>query len=115
MPATYCAAELVAPTKRVPVVDPGATFEVELPARLPDARVVLLDAADAHVACRGRRELGVTTRLALAPAAPLVAGSRYALRVEGRSVALARTGEWEFPYRANLDVSGSSIAVEIRR
>jgi hypothetical protein len=65
------------------VVDPASTFEVEIAARLHDARLVLLDAADAHVAAGDVREVGSATRLTLAPAAPLVPGSRYVLRVDG--------------------------------
>jgi hypothetical protein len=65
------------------VVDPGASFEVELDARVPDARAVLLDAADAIVPSTGEREIGTATRLTVAPAAPLTPGSRYVLRVEG--------------------------------
>lgn len=65
------------------VIDPASSFEVELAGRIADARLVLLDGADAHVAATGAREIGATTRLALAPSAPLVPGSRYVLRVEG--------------------------------
>ncbi len=68
------------------VVDPASTFEVDLADRLPDARVVLVDAADAHVAAKDVREVGATTRLTLAPEAPLRPGSRYLLRVDGASV-----------------------------
>jgi hypothetical protein len=68
------------------VVDPAATFEVELAHRLPDARIVLVDAADAHVAAKDVREVAAGTRLTLAPEAPLVPGSRYVLRVDGASV-----------------------------
>jgi hypothetical protein len=78
------------------VVDPAATFEVELPARLTDVRLVLLDGGAAHVAARGAHELGPTTRLALAPAAPLVPGSRYVLRVEGATSRELRDGERTF-------------------
>jgi hypothetical protein len=65
------------------VVDPRATFEVELSARAPDARLVLLDGREDFVPATATREDGSGTRLTLAPAAPLVPGSRYALRLEG--------------------------------
>jgi hypothetical protein len=65
------------------VVDPAASFEVEIEGHVADARLVLLDAADAHVPATGSREVGTTTRFVLRPAAPLVSGSRYVLRVEG--------------------------------
>jgi hypothetical protein len=78
------------PSQRVPlapgaevVVDPSSTFEVELSARVPDARLALADARDDLVPASGTRELAQGTRLTLAPAAPLVPGSRYALRVDG--------------------------------
>jgi len=67
------------------VVDPAATFEIEIAARLHDARLVLLDAADAQVAARDVREVGATTRLTLAPETPLAPGARYLLRVDGAS------------------------------
>jgi hypothetical protein len=67
------------------VVDPAATFEVELSARAPDARLVLVDARDDLVPASGTRELAAGTRLTLAPAVPLVPGSRYALRLDGAS------------------------------
>jgi hypothetical protein len=65
------------------VVDPASAFGVDLAGRVADARLVLLDGADAHVPARSTLEVGATTRLALTPAAPLVPGSRYVLRVEG--------------------------------
>jgi hypothetical protein len=82
----------VEPTQRIAlapgaeaVVDPAATFEVELSARAADARLVLVDARDDLVAATGSRELSGTTRLTLVPSAPLVPGARYALRVDGAS------------------------------
>ncbi len=65
------------------VVDPAATFEVELSARSPDARLVLVDAREDHVPATSTRELAAGTRLTLTPSAPLVPGSRYALRLDG--------------------------------
>ena len=64
-------------------MDPAATFEVELSARAVDARLVLVDAREDLVAATGAREVSAGTRLTLAPAAPLVPGSRYALRLDG--------------------------------
>ncbi len=66
------------------VVDPAATFRVEVAHALADARLVLLDGAQAILAARGTREVGATgTVFTLAPGAPLVPASRYALRLEG--------------------------------
>jgi hypothetical protein len=78
------------------VVDPAATFRVEIGAALPDARLVLLDRNDAIVPSKGTREIGGATTFALEPAEPLVPASRYVLRVEG-----ARTRELH-------DASGSA-------
>jgi hypothetical protein len=84
------AAVAVEPAARLPlvagseiVVHPAATFEVELAARTPDARLVLVDAREDLVPASGTRELAAGTRLTLAPSAPLVPGSRYALRLDG--------------------------------
>jgi hypothetical protein len=65
------------------VVDPASSFELELAAAVPDARLELLDASEALVPSRGARELGATTRLTLAPAEPLQPSARYVLRVYG--------------------------------
>jgi hypothetical protein len=70
------------------VVDAGATFRIEIAGALSDARLVLLDAANAMVAASGTREVGDASTFTLAPSTPLVPGSRYALRLDG-----ARTRE----------------------
>jgi hypothetical protein len=64
-------------------VDPRATFRVELPLSLADARLSLLDGADAMLPCSGTREVGQATVLALTPAAALAPGARLRLRVDG--------------------------------
>ena len=85
-------AAAVTPAVRIPlapgaevVVDPRSTFELELSARAPDARLVLVDAREDFVPSSSTRELGASTRLGLAPSAALVPGSRYALRLDGAS------------------------------
>jgi hypothetical protein len=65
------------------VIDAGARFEVVLTITSPDARLVLLDAKDALVAGAEAHEVGQSTRLTLAPTAPLAPGRRYSLRVDG--------------------------------
>ena len=65
------------------VVDPAATFRVDLAAPVADVRLVLLDDRDALVPCTSSREVGAATGLVLAPSAPLVPASRYELRLEG--------------------------------
>lgn len=75
-------------------VDPSSTFEVRVGSRLPDARLVLLDAQDSLVASGGSTDVGAETVFRLAPAAPLRPGSLYTLRLEG------------LPSRAVADASG---------
>jgi hypothetical protein len=65
------------------VVDPAVTFRVELSVASADARLALVDAADAHVPASGAQEVAATTRLTLSPAAPLTPGGRYTLRLDG--------------------------------
>jgi hypothetical protein len=65
------------------VVDPSARLEVVLRRRLPDARLVLLDGADALVPARGERELAQGTTLTLAPAERLAPGRSYVLLLDG--------------------------------
>jgi hypothetical protein len=64
-------------------VEPRATFRVELPLPLADARLSLLDGGDALVASSATREVGQATLLTLVPASALPAGSRLRLRVDG--------------------------------
>jgi len=75
------------------VVDPASSFEIELSGRAVDARLVLLDGAEAHVPARSTREVGGTTRLTVTPTAPLVPGSRYVLRLEGAATRELRDGD----------------------
>jgi hypothetical protein len=64
-------------------IDPRATFEVVVAARLVDARLVLFDAQDALVPSDGSTELASHTRFTLSPAQPLRPGAAYRLRLEG--------------------------------
>lgn len=80
----------VEPAGRLPLaggvevtVHPSSTFELELSIRAADARLVLVDARDDLVPSTSTREVGARTRITLAPAEPLVPGSRYALRLDG--------------------------------
>lgn len=91
LPAPLSSAEAVEPSgARVElspsteaVVDPASTFRVVLPGRSDDARLSLLDAADALVPATGTREVGEQTVLTITPRDPLVPASRYLLRVDG--------------------------------
>jgi hypothetical protein len=65
------------------VVDPAVRFRVVLRRRLPDARIVLVDGADALVPGDGQKELAEGTTLTLTPAARLEPGGLYVLRVDG--------------------------------
>lgn len=80
----------VEPAGRLPLaggvevtVHPSSTFELELSIRAADARLMLVDARDDLVPSTSTREVGARTRITLAPAEPLVPGSRYALRLDG--------------------------------
>ena len=61
-----------------------ARFELEMPA-LRDVRVRLFDEDDKAVPSTDRLELGPRTRYTLDPTEALLAGSRYALVVDGQS------------------------------
>jgi hypothetical protein len=41
------------------------------------------------------------------------AGSTYEVRVNGRRVGLTRSGSWDYPLRADVEVTGPSARVEI--
>jgi hypothetical protein len=99
------------------VVDPAASFEIELGAAVPEVRLVLLDAQDAHVAAESARELGATTRLTLVPAAPLAPGARYVLRIEGLSTRDLRDAEDRAyaPHSFALLVAGTPLPPEPKK
>lgn len=66
------------------LVDPAASFRVTLSVASRDARLALLDGAEAHVPASGTTEVaGGATVLTLAPTGPLRPGGRYVLRVDG--------------------------------
>jgi len=65
------------------IVDPGSTFRVVLPGRSEDARLSLIDAADALVPAAATREVGEQTVLTVSPRKPLTPASRYLLRLDG--------------------------------
>ncbi len=71
-------------------VEPPTRFRVEVAARLPDARLSLLDAQDAMVAADGTVEIAATARFTLTPTAPLRPGSSYTLRLDGAEGRLVR-------------------------
>lgn len=91
LPAPLVAAEAVEPSgARVPlsasaeaIIDPASSFRVVLPGRSDDARLSLLDGADALVPATATREVGAQTILALTPRAPLTPAARYVLRLDG--------------------------------
>lgn len=122
-PAPVTRAVAVEPAGQTPltpdgetVVDPASSFEVQLATRVADCRLVLLDAADAHVAARENREIGPATKLALTPAAPLVPGSHHVLRVEGGSGRELRDGDRAFaPASFRLLVAGTPPPPEPKR
>ncbi len=80
----------------VTAVDPSATFRVVLAGACRDARLALHDAADAAVPATAGVEIGETTVLTLSPAAPLLPGSRYQLRLDGAVARELHMGDRSF-------------------
>jgi hypothetical protein len=74
-------------------IDPLATFRVALSEPSRDARLVLLDAADAAVPAQASTEVGTTTVLTLAPSSPLAPGAHYRLRLDGAVTRELHAGE----------------------
>ena len=98
-------------------VDPSATFEVRVGARVPAARMLLLDAQDAIVASSSSTEIGPESVFRLSPAEPLRSGSSYVLRLEGlhsRAV-LDADGHSYGPLSLRLRVTGDPPAAPGRR
>lgn len=67
----------------VTTVPPGSAFEVVVRARLPEARLLLLDLQQASVPASGTTEIADESRFTVIPTAPLRAGASYELRLEG--------------------------------
>ena len=66
------------------VIDPAASFRLEVAAQITDGRLALHDERDAMVASAGTTELGSSrTLFRLAPEAPLTPGSAYTLQLDG--------------------------------
>jgi len=66
------------------VVDPAVRFQVDVAVPLVDARLALVDSADAMVAAVESHEIGASwSRFTLAPGAPLRPGTTYSLRLDG--------------------------------
>lgn len=91
------------------IVDPSSSFRVVLPGRIDDARLSLLDGADALVPAIGMREVGEQTVLTVAPRKQLTPASRYLLRVDGVRVRDLHdtTGRAAGPVELHLVVAGS--------
>jgi hypothetical protein len=64
-------------------VDPAAGFRLAVAAELLDARLALLDGADAAVPSSGTMEIGAVSRFSLSPSGLLRPGSSYLLRLDG--------------------------------
>lgn len=65
------------------IVDPASSFRVVLPGRSDDARLSLLDGADALVPATAAREVGEQTVLSVTPRQPLTPAAHYLLRIDG--------------------------------
>ena len=82
--AVTAGSELSLEREGVTVVDPAASFRIEVAAQITDGRLALHDAQDAMVASTGTTELGSSrTVFRLGPEAPLVPGTAYTLQLEG--------------------------------
>ncbi|MGC3998359.1 MAG: hypothetical protein QM767_13135 [Anaeromyxobacter sp.] len=75
------------------VVDPGTRFELVLAGGFHDARLSLLDGADAAVEASATRELGSRTTLTLVPTAPLTPAGKYQLRLDGAATRELHDGD----------------------
>lgn len=65
------------------LVDPAASFRIEIGAEVKDVRLALLDEQDAMVPMNGTTEVGQITRCTLIPIQALRPGTRYTLRIDG--------------------------------
>ena len=99
------------------LVDPGSGFRVAVGAELTDARLALLDGADAAVPSAGTMEIGTVSRFSLSPSQPLRPGSSYLLRLDGatsREIHGSR-GETFVPLVLQLRTTGEPPPARHRR
>jgi hypothetical protein len=103
-------------TSQETVVAPTAIFRVELPGRLADARLTLLDQADALVAGAGERTVTEATTLTFRPEAPLAPAGRYRLRLDGAATRElhAADGTTALPVEWPVVVAGEAPAEKAR-
>ncbi len=91
-------------------IDPLATFRVALSEPSRDARLVLLDAADAAVPAQASVEVGTATVLTLAPSSPLAPGAHYRLRLDGAVTRELHAGETAYlPAAWGLKATGEPL------
>jgi hypothetical protein len=102
----------------VTLVDPGASYRVEVGVHLVDGRLALHDEQDAMVASTGTTEAtGSATVYRLTPVEPLRPGSSYTLVVDGAVTREAHdaSGAAHAPFVAKLKTTGERPAPPKKR
>lgn len=105
---------VVIPDRRLPFADASLRFKMEF-ARdgFAAGRPIALDKALARIAFTAENRTGAPHRTSVRFSFPVE--SAYMLRQDGRPVRLEATGNWDYPWRAELALDGESSAIELRR
>lgn len=105
---------VVIPDERLPLPDAVRRFKVELSRDgFAAGEPILLDKPLGRIefALENRTGDEHTTRVRLS----FPEGERYELRLDGRPVELTQTGDWDYPWRAELPVAAARSAVTLVR
>jgi hypothetical protein len=103
------AAALPGPTKDEPL-----RLKIELERDgFAAGRTVELDKSLGRIAFTIENRTANAHRTGIRFSAP--AGAGYELRLDGRPLPFVSTGEWDYPWRAEIEVAGSAVRVEIVR
>jgi hypothetical protein len=106
--------DVVIPDRKLPFAEDFARLKIELDRDgFAAGGAVTLDKALGQVAFTIENRTGdahtTTVRLSL----PV--NSSYTLTVDGKPVTLVQTGDWDYPWRADVSVTSQSVKIELRK
>ena len=106
--------DVVMPDRRLPFAEDIARMKIELERDgFAADGAITMDTALGAVAFTIENRTGNAHTTGIRLALPV--NSRYELRQDGRAVPLVRTGDWDYPWRADIRMGGATSALELTR
>ena len=106
--------DIVIPDERLPFAEDLSRFKLEL---LRDGfaaeGAIAMDTSAARITLTIENRTSNTHTTEVRLAFPV--NTTYELRQDGKAVPLVQTGDWDYPWRADLAISGASTKIEIVR